>query len=145
MEEERRLCYVGITRAKEQLYLIHAARRTLYGNTLTNPPSRFLQDIPEALWNESGTSPRTYLRREFTPVRMPVDPWEVAAQARPKEPVTQAFEPGDRVHHRHFGTGTVRSSVLTSDEEEVEVEFQSPKGKVVKKLLVSFAGLESVD
>src|SRR5437588_5351605 len=67
MEEERRLCYVGITRAKEHLYLVHAARRTFYGNTMVNPPSRFLTDIPERLWSESGVSQRAYLRPDFTP------------------------------------------------------------------------------
>lgn len=51
LEEERRLCYVGITRAKQYLYLIHAFRRTLYGSTEMNPPSRFLEDIPNHLTN----------------------------------------------------------------------------------------------
>jgi hypothetical protein len=49
------------------------------------------------------------------------------------------------VRHKHFGTGTVVSSTLTSDDEEVEVEFTTPKGSVVKKLLVSFAGLEAIE
>jgi DNA helicase-2/ATP-dependent DNA helicase PcrA len=144
MEEERRLCYVGITRAKERLYLIHAARRTFRGNTVVNPPSRFLADIPENLWSESGVSPRSYLRREFTPVSYPTpDPWDTTPD-EPKEPAAQAFGPGDRVRHKHFGTGTVLTSAMNGGDEEVEVEFNTPKGKVTKKLLVSFAGLEAV-
>jgi DNA helicase-2/ATP-dependent DNA helicase PcrA len=144
MEEERRLCYVGITRAKERLYLIHAARRNFRGNTVVNPPSRFLADIPENLWSESGVSPRSYLRREFTPVSYPtLDPWDTTPEA-PREPASQAFSPGDRVRHKHFGTGTVRTSTMNGGDEEVEVEFNTPKGNVVKKLLVSFAGLEAV-
>jgi len=144
MEEERRLCYVGITRAKERLYLVHAARRTYFGNSMVNAPSRFLTDVPERLWSESGISPRSYLRREFTPVPRHPDPWESATD-EPKAPVSQQFEPGDRVRHKHFGPGVVLSSAMTSDDEEVEVEFLSPKGKVVKKLLVSFAALELID
>lgn len=143
MEEERRLCYVGITRAKERLYLVHAATRTYFGNTAVNPPSRFLADVPEGLWDEAAVPPRSYLQREFTPVSRIVDLFEGQPE-EPKGPVSQAFEPGDRVRHKHFGTGTVLSSTLTSDDEEVEVEFQSPKGKVVKKLLVSFAALEAI-
>ena len=143
MEEERRLCYVGITRAKQRLYLVHAARRTYFGNTMVNAPSRFLTDIPDSLWNESGISPRSYLRREFTPVSPSLDPWEIEDEV-PQEPVSQAFQPGDRVRHKHFGAGTVLSSTMTSDDEEVEVEFSTPKGKVLKKLLVSFAGLEGI-
>ena len=49
MEEERRLCYVGITRAKEKAYLVFTQQRRLYGQTMVNPPSRFLNDIPEHL------------------------------------------------------------------------------------------------
>ena len=144
MEEERRLCYVGITRAKERLYLVHAARRTYFGNTMVNAPSRFLTDIPDHLWSESGVSPRSYLRREFTPVSHSLDPWD-SQEPAPREPVSQAFQPGDRVRHKHFGAGQVLSSTMTSDDEEVEVEFTSPKGKVVKKLLVSYAGLEAIE
>jgi DNA helicase-2/ATP-dependent DNA helicase PcrA len=143
MEEERRLCYVGITRAKESLYLVHAARRSFHGNTVVNPPSRFLQDIPERLWDESGVSPGQYVRREFTPVTPRSEVWETEEEG-PREPPSQAFSAGDRVRHKHFGNGTVLSSTMTSDDEEVEVEFQTAKGPVVKKLLVSFAALEAL-
>jgi DNA helicase-2/ATP-dependent DNA helicase PcrA len=143
MEEERRLCYVGITRAKEQLYLIHAARRTLYGNTVINPPSPFLDDIPEGLWSEQASSPRSYLRREFSAPAPRGDLWEGMDEGT-DEPATQAFETGDRVRHKHFGVGTILSSSMSGNDEEVEVEFSTPKGKVTKKLLVSYAGLEVI-
>jgi DNA helicase-2/ATP-dependent DNA helicase PcrA len=144
MEEERRLCYVGITRAKERLYLVHAARRNFHGNTVVNAPSRFLENIPDRLWSESGVAPRSYLRREFTPVSPLADIWSVNSQPAPVATPTQSFSPGDRVRHKHFGTGTVLSSSMTSDDEEVEVEFTAPSGKVKKKLLASFARLERV-
>ncbi|HLJ68521.1 MAG TPA: UvrD-helicase domain-containing protein [Chloroflexota bacterium] len=143
MEEERRLCYVGITRAKERLYLIHAARRMFHGNTLVNPPSRFLADIPERLWDESGVNPRSYLRREFTPVSSGINLLDEPVPAA-RGPVTQRFGVGERVRHKHFGTGVILSSTLTADDEEVEVEFASPKGPVRKKLLVSYAALEAL-
>jgi DNA helicase-2/ATP-dependent DNA helicase PcrA len=147
MEEERRLCYVGITRAKERLYLIHAARRNFHGNTVVNPPSRFLDNIPAHLWSESGVAPRSYLRREFTPVTPLTTEWSTAAPEPEVAPVPayeSAFEPGERVRHKLFGPGVVVSSTRTSDEEEVEVEFTAPSGKVRKKLLASFARLERV-
>ena len=144
MEEERRLCYVGITRAKERLYLLHASRRTLYGNTVVNPPSRFLLDIPETLWSERGVTFSNYLRRELTPVSKRIDLWEDGA-TEPQGPVSQQFEAGARVRHRLFGPGVVQTSTMTGDDEEVEVEFSTSKGSVRKKLLVSFAGLERID
>src|SRR5690606_7809257 len=59
LEEERRLCYVGITRARERLYISHAWNRTLYGGTQYNPPSRFLEEIPSGLVEESSASRRS--------------------------------------------------------------------------------------
>lgn len=146
MEEERRLCYVGITRAKERLYLVHAARRMFHGNTLVNPPSRFLADIPETLWSESGVSPRSYLRREYTtpPSAARIDIW-ATAEDKPIAALSQAFQPGDRVRHKHFGAGVILSSTMTADDEEVSVQFSSAGGLVTKKLLVSFARLEAVE
>jgi DNA helicase-2/ATP-dependent DNA helicase PcrA len=144
MEEERRLCYVGITRAKERLYLLHASRRTIYGNTVVNAPSRFLLDIPEALWSERGVSFNNYLRRELTPVARRIDAWEDRVDG-PREPAAQQFEAGDRVRHRLFGQGVVESSQMVGDDEEVEVSFSTSKGPVHKKLLVSYAGLERIE
>jgi DNA helicase II / ATP-dependent DNA helicase PcrA len=146
MEEERRLCYVGITRAKERLYVVHAARRQFRGITQTNPPSRFLADVPENLWSEGGVRPRDYLRREMTPVRRSFNLVNSEpAREVARVPMAQRFEAGDRVRSKHFGTGTVLSSAMRTDDEEVEVQFNSAKGLVTKKLLVSFAGLEPID
>ncbi len=93
MEEERRLCYVGITRAQERLYLSHASSRLLYGYERSNPPSRFLYEIPEELL----LSPQ---------------------QKKPSRPV---FEVGDRVLHAKFGVGLI--SELNKEEEIAVVEF----------------------
>jgi hypothetical protein len=81
----------------------------------------------------------TPVRRSFNLVNS--EPARQIARA----PMAQRFEAGDRVRSKHFGTGTVLSSALSTDDEEVEVQFSSPKGMVTKKLLVSYAGLEPID
>ena len=157
MEEERRLCYVGITRAKRRLYLVYAAHRTLYGNTVANVPSRFLADIPSHLAMGSlptrARGPAT--SRASTPRGTSLDPsgrqapWVAPAGATayqtPACPATRAgqpcFAPGDRVHHATFGEGIVVKSTLVKDDEEVEVAFP---GIGMKKLSTAFAPLEKL-
>jgi len=132
MEEERRLCYVGITRAKERLYLVHAFRRSVMGTSGHNPASRFLKDIPEQL----VVRPQA-LRREVTQLRGGQE-----AAVRPAVPSEAAFSAGERVRHPRFGEGIVVSCVVTSSDQEVTVAFKGQAG--VKKLLLSFAPLERV-
>ena len=121
MEEERRLCYVGLTRAKERLYLVYTFRRTFRGLSAISEPSRFLADIPPHLIEGPG----------------------VGREAPPPEPRPQApeFKPGDRVRHPTFGEGVVISAKVTEDDEEVDVAFV---GHGVKKLLASLARLEKL-
>ncbi len=124
MEEERRLCYVGITRAKERLYLIHTFRRTLRGLSQVNTPSRFLLDIPPQLVRGSTEYERaTWLPRGPAAVEV------------------RQFNPGDKVRHPQFGEGVVVSSKLAGDDEEVVVAFVGMKPK---RLLVSFAQMEKL-
>ena len=124
MEEERRLCYVGITRAKGRLYLIHTFRRTLRGLSQVNTPSRFLLDIPPQLVRGSiGYEGAT---------RLPRGPATVEVRQ---------FNPGDKVRHLQFGEGVVVSSRLVGDDEEVVVAFVGMKPK---RLLVSFAQMEKL-
>jgi DNA helicase-2/ATP-dependent DNA helicase PcrA len=127
LEEERRLCYVGITRAKEHLYLLHAFRRTLYGASQAGLPSRFLKDIPPRLLKGAEKEARRGTSR--TPV------------ASAPSPITPQFHTGDRVLHPKFGEGTVIETKLTGDDVEVTVAFGS---KGVKRLLASFARLEKL-
>jgi len=124
MEEERRLCYVGITRAKERLYLIHTFRRTLRGLSQVNTPSRFLLDIPSQLVRGSTEYERA--------TRLPRGPAAVEMRQ---------FNPGDKVRHPQFGEGIVVSSKLVGDDEEVVVAFVGMKPK---RLLVSFAQMEKL-
>jgi DNA helicase-2/ATP-dependent DNA helicase PcrA len=129
MEEERRLCYVGMTRAKSRLYLIHTFRRTRFGNPSLSEPSRFLRDIPGDLVN--GTGGRAPARRRAR-----------VKSATPQASVRRlgSFAPGDRVQHPQFGEGIVVSSQARDGDEEVIVAFVGRAG--IKRLMASFAGLK---
>lgn len=131
MEEERRLCYVGITRARDRLYMLHTFRRTLWGRSETSEPSRFLEDIPKHLIEGRGEASGVESRNADVST-LPL------ASSPQHEP---AFRAGDRVRHPSFGEGVVVTSRLSHNDEEVEVAFV---GQGVKKLLASLARLEKV-
>ena len=139
MEEERRLCYVGITRAKQRLYLVHAFRRSLMGSSTPSTSSRFLDDIPKrliasgGLWQgeEGRVMPPLYSSRTRTP-----------APNVPSSDVPE-LRPGDHVHHAQFGDGVVVNCRSVKDDTEAVVAFTSGVG--VKKLLLSFARLEKIE
>jgi DNA helicase-2/ATP-dependent DNA helicase PcrA len=140
MEEERRLCYVGITRCKERLYLLRAFRRHYMGLSAHNPASRFLKDIPPELVVAPATTEGG------------ARDWEVGARERrralvpsseaPVPHTEAAFGAGDRVRHAKFGEGVVVSCAPKGSDQEVTVAFKGEAG--IKKLLVSFANLEKV-
>jgi DNA helicase-2/ATP-dependent DNA helicase PcrA len=143
LEEERRLCYVGITRAKQRLYLLHAFRRTFMGQSAVNPPSRFLEDIPKRLITTPGWS-----QREETKVsdavyswnRVRVDETEGKKEKSLHLPSTD-LKAGDRVRHSIFGDGVVVSNKKVKSDNEVTVAFS---GQGIKKLLLSLAHLEKI-
>jgi DNA helicase-2/ATP-dependent DNA helicase PcrA len=128
MEEERRLAYVGITRAKDALYLTRSYRRFLMGGQSSNPVSRFWTDIPRELTRPFGSTPRSYV---------------AAATAPPREefrPAAAKWNAGDRVAHPKFGSGTVVSTQANGGDVEIVVAFE---GAGVRRLLQSFAPLSS--
>ena len=146
LEEERRLCYVGITRAQTALYMSYAGSRMLFGQVSRNPVSRFVSEIPMSLFlaktARRGTAadytptladgsrhPQSQIAPKWNDVRKPAAPFGSGA-SRP-------FKLGEKVKHDKFGTGTVVSfdsdSVLT-------VAFPAPTG--LKKLDLGFAKLE---
>lgn len=140
MEEERRLMYVGMTRAQEGLYLLRAFRRTSMGQRGANPPSRFLADIPlELTASGSRASARARIGRDAVLRKTGVvsDGSEVS-QGMPPAP----FHSGDRVKHRVFGEGVVVSCNASADDHEVTVAFKGGGG--VKRLLQSFANMEKL-
>lgn len=133
IEEERRLCYVGITRAQKRAYLSYALRRSFFGSSSRTTPSRFLRDIPAEL-----TIRKTSWQEEedvFTPVTS-------IYSARPAKPANFAkFEIGDRIHHRLFGDGVVIDCSTSDDDQEITVAFTTAG---IKKLLVSLAPIEKL-
>jgi len=153
MEEERRLCYVGVTRAKDRLYLVRAFRRAMMGAGGHNPPSRFLKDLPpELVYVAQQTVERAYQRpRErapwpgghlghVAPQRVRLD----AAEPQPRAAIA-SFSAGDHVRHARFGEGIVIKAAMTANgnDQEVTVAFKGESG--VKRLLLSFAPLEKLD
>jgi DNA helicase-2/ATP-dependent DNA helicase PcrA len=128
MEEERRLAYVGITRAEDQLYLTRAFRRYAMGGQSTNPESRFLRDIPKELTRAWGSTTRaTYA--------------EAVASAPVREefrPAEAEFDAGDDVRHPKFGIGKVLSIQKNGGDVEYQVAFD---GAGVKRLLQTYARL----
>ena len=152
LQEERRLAYVGITRAKRLLYLVHAFRRTLYGNTEMNPPSQFLDDIPAELVNGRGMKERKQQARgtvrdqrtaRATAWSPPAANRSNTGRAGAAQPSSRQpkFKPGQRVTHGVFGQGVVIKTELADDDEYVSVAFP---GLGIKKLMASFAKLEIV-
>jgi len=133
MEEERRLCYVGITRAERRVYLIRAFRRSLMGRSTVNKPSRFLQDIPRHLISGSGL-----WQGEESQVAATIYSWNKAPAPSVAIPELKA---GDHVRHAQFGDGVVVSCQPVGDDAEVVVVFD---GVGIKRLLMSFARLEKV-
>jgi DNA helicase II / ATP-dependent DNA helicase PcrA len=136
MEEERRLCYVGITRAKRRIYLTHAFRRTLMGRSTVNKASRFLQDIPRELitGSESWQASESKWGADYMSK-------SVAIPENKLQVPSIELKAGDRVRHGIFGEGIVVSCTPKPGDAEVAVAFG---GVGVKKLLLSFAKLEKV-
>jgi DNA helicase-2/ATP-dependent DNA helicase PcrA len=162
LEEERRLCYVGVTRAKKRVYLLHTYRRSLFGSVNDSEPSRFLNDIPQELvttkylWEEEQ---KPSSDDDYTPVtalytkssskapstfntikRIPAA--QFYAQPPPRPASTISLSVGDYVSHPTFGEGVVVGCSRTRDDQEVTVNFTSAG---VKRLLSSLARLEKVD
>jgi DNA helicase-2/ATP-dependent DNA helicase PcrA len=143
IEEERRLCYVGITRARERLFLSNAETRVIYGKTSVNPPSRFLSELPkELLARENLPLPKKTMP-EARPGREKLFYAPPAARAMPTPPAAPAliFAAGEKVSHPKFGTGTVVQAKADGAFQEVSVAFP---GGGIKKLSTKYAPLARV-
>ncbi len=148
MEEERRLAYVGITRAKDQLYLINARTRMQYGKTTSNRVSRFEKEIPEELFYEkTPTRPAGGPRQRtaaFSPFGVRVSNAADVRRAlggfrrETASPAECDLKPGDRVTHRKFGDGTVLSLTPERGDYLVEIQFDTFG---MKRVLFSMAKL----
>jgi DNA helicase II / ATP-dependent DNA helicase PcrA len=146
LAEERRLFYVGLTRARSKLYVTHAAQRNLFGRPEPRERSRFLDDLPQRLVHGRGGaragrpgrsgSRLVDTRWERSPATPPLRP---AGGALPGAADDTGFGPGDKVCHPTFGLGVVVSCVALDGDVQVTVAFV---GAGVRKLLQSYAGLE---
>ncbi|HUE68144.1 MAG TPA: UvrD-helicase domain-containing protein [Candidatus Acidoferrum sp.] len=131
MAEERRLCYVGMTRAKDRLYLSCAFRRHLYGRSQPAFPSRFLSDVPQALLAAPrGSAPVAPPRQGYKERYI-----ERQIEAAPAAPPVQRFSSGDRVTHPAFGAGVVVKSTLTRTDEELLIKFDKVGLKILSGML----------
>ena len=136
LEEERRLAYVGITRARKQLYLTYAESRRLYGKETYPRPSRFLRDIPAELQQEVRVRATT----SYSETK-PVNAYQSAVPPKPRtlEPISNTYKTGQKVSHAKFGKGIVIATAGEGDKESVMVNF---KQAGVKQLMLAYAKLD---
>ncbi|MFZ2187342.1 MAG: UvrD-helicase domain-containing protein [Candidatus Moraniibacteriota bacterium] len=153
LEEERRLMYVGLTRAKEKIYLLYTEQRTIFGATQVNPPSRFLQEIPNHLIHEaervsSGMLGKRHFQKSFhrfpaVTKKHPLSSTEVKGQVSPEggtkiQPLGKDdVRPGDMVEHPQFGSGLIISISGTL----ATIAF---KRSGVKKMMLGVAPLRKI-
>ncbi|WP_069814571.1 DNA helicase PcrA [Streptomyces sp. TP-A0874] len=147
LEEERRLAYVGITRARERLYLTRASLRSAWGQPSYNPPSRFLEEIPDAYvdWRRTGqTGPAAggwgTTSAALSTSRSKAGPSGFATRKAQERPVVSLL-PGDRVTHDQFGLGTVVSVSGGGQNAKATIDFGGEKPKV---LLLRYAPVEKL-
>lgn len=148
VEEERRICYVGITRARRKLYLTNARIRTIFGRTNMFPPSRFLEEIPEDLLertsiqhNKNNTG--SIFNRPLTSVSAASHTQKINTVQVPNKPngANIDWRPGDKAQHNKFGIGTVVEVRGQGENQEVKIAFP---GQGIKSLAVKFAPLTKV-
>jgi DNA helicase-2/ATP-dependent DNA helicase PcrA len=138
LEEERRVCYVGMTRARVELYLTRAERRLRFGTVSERPASRFLEEIPEQFVKTIGVPERPIRRAPSGPVM----DYSYSQLAESTEAVANGgLAPGTKVRHATFGIGFVRRSEGRGENEKLTVQFARAG---LKKLIRRFANLEIV-
>ena len=162
MEEERRLCYVGITRAREKLYLINAQQRSIFGDSAYNQPSRFIAEIPQeliecqqeqrmaqqqqqrAIWKRDAEMPKYASSQGFGVRRDTVAaPTPAAVRHTPDAtPEGRQFKQYMRVRHEKFGEGTVLETAGSGNAMTVTVDFASCG---VKRFAAAYAPLTPVE
>ncbi|MFC5799598.1 DNA helicase PcrA [Streptomyces formicae] len=147
LEEERRLAYVGITRARERLYLTRSSMRSAWGQPAYNPPSRFLEEIPDAhvQWKRTGpmakpAGPTSAVTSSLSSSRSRSGPSGFATRRTTDKPVI-ALAVGDRVTHDQFGLGTVMAVTGSGGDTQATIDFGDAKPK---RLLLRYAPVEKL-
>jgi DNA helicase-2/ATP-dependent DNA helicase PcrA len=136
IEEERRLCYVGFTRAKKRLHLLRARQRMMFGQTMRNRPSRFIGEVPAQLIEDLSTEPAEFFGG-WQPQRPAPSRFTGSRPATAQKP--ESFMPGDAVIHRVFGRGTVLSATDMGGDILYEIAFDKVG---TKKVMATFARLQ---
>ncbi len=139
LEEERRLCYVGITRAKQILHISHAFSRSLYGSTSYNQPSRFLAEIPAELIDGQIAVSTPVKNNIFS--KAPAQHSSVNLSNQPKTAPKCDFATGDRVSHFKFGQGTILKATPVGNDIHLEVMFDTAG---TKNLMAAYARLKKI-
>jgi DNA helicase-2/ATP-dependent DNA helicase PcrA len=140
LQEERRLAYVGITRARTRLYVTRAMSRSAWGAPSYNPPSRFLDELPAHLidWRREAQPATQWTRRPAASSSFRAS--TVAAKSKRSRDVP-SLEPGDRVTHDSFGLGTVVALEGQGDNSVASIDFGS---QGVKRLLLRYAPVDKL-
>ena len=142
LSEERRLAYVGVTRARERLYVSRASTRSAWGAPSYNPASRFLEEIPPGLlsWRREAAAPTQWTRRDSSGPQQSTS-FRSSNVAKRSQRTAVSVEAGDRVTHDSFGLGTVVALEGVGDNTVASVDFGSVG---VKRLLLRYAPLEKL-
>lgn len=161
LEEERRLAYVGITRARQKLWMTHTKMRRVWGQEQMNPPSRFLKEIPKDLisFSTAVLSPQTpnfasrYAsnksssfddldqRNSYSSNYGSGDDFDEYSQVAPRVPKSSGYEKGQRVRHPTFGAGSIFAAEGSGDDLKISVLFQD---NTIKKFVAKYARLEKL-
>jgi len=146
LEEERRLAYVGITRAEEELFMTNAFSRTLYGRTQYNRPSRFIEEIEQDLLQSLGERSQPKAAAPFQPkVFKPsyIQPRQTTVASKQQTSAAgNTWQVGEKVQHKKWGIGTVVRTTGSAQDIELDVAFPQ---QGVKRLLAAFAPIEKVE
>ena len=144
VEEERRLAYVGITRAERQLYVTNATTRTMYGRISAYMPSRFLAEIPPQLmedYHRKSAMPQSRTTAVPGKQRVSILTKPVVSSLPKKHAVTDTFAKGDKVRHKIWGIGTVLDVIGEGPNMQMKIQFPT---KGVRQVVVKYAPLEKI-
>lgn len=144
VEEERRLAYVGITRAERQLYVTNAITRTMYGRISAYMPSRFLAEIPPQFmedYHRKSAMPQSRTTAVSGKQRVSILTKPVASSLPKKHAMTDTFAKGDKVRHKIWGIGTVLDVIGEGPNMQMKIQFPT---KGVRQVVVKYAPLEKI-
>lgn len=144
VEEERRLAYVGITRAERQLYVTNAVTRTMYGRISAYMPSRFLAEIPPQFmedYHRKSAMPQSRTTAVPGKQRVSILTKPVASSLPKKHAITDTFAKGDKVRHKIWGIGTVLDVIGEGPNMQMKIQFPT---KGVRQVVVKYAPLEKI-